>query len=554
MSSGQKTVVIGTSERAVSTDANRAQTFLAYGQAEVLRQLLNVGAGATDDLDAGVDAFTAYAQPALMATPRKRGIINGAAGVQPLPGVLGLAVSPGTLCALQVDATAPEDSAYKIVQDPGIDVTAGLAMTANSSGSPRVDVIECQVGYEVIETDNRDVFNPVTGQFAGTSLAKVTRGRVTLPVGTNIRVRQGTPGSGFPGTVQGWLPLAVALVPDGSTTNNNIVFWDVRPLVNDRVNGVGACSQNRPVPLLPGSEINALAPATTGGVIYANLNGRRIGGRLRSGNDGASSTLSADVETIDLTSALNAETGFSTVANQLWHLYFCCPFKLPRWARYTTGPIGRRPRSPRGIPLMSTVAPDRYGRPSSAINLPASWAAGAVQITEAVHVATGYANPSNTISGFVLGGDRARYADDFFTTTYPRRIAGSDSAGAGFAASAITLTPGTHFPADAKEILVSYFAVIETSSDSGAPSFIMGVMPPGVAPAGFGFAHVIYLQSPSLKATQSTRLEFEAWVPVASSYPANTQATIGLQVALSSGSGTFSFDAASVMQVQGYKL
>src|SRR5579859_1434896 len=75
---------------------------------------------------------------------------------------------------------------------------------------------------------------------------------------------------------------------------------------------------------------------------------------------------------VDLDESANQELGYAFPAG-LSFLYLLTPFNLPRWARYTDASAGTRtPRSPRGIPLVSTVAPQHWtGKPNATITFPA---------------------------------------------------------------------------------------------------------------------------------------------------------------------------------------
>src|ERR1700729_3903361 len=214
MASGDKEMVINSLARAVSTDQTRMQKFANADRAELFRFLLDISMG-SDDLDAN-GVLTQYTT---QNNPLNAEIIGNGLTVKPVVGALDLLVDPGLLYLLNPDA-APDDSNYKYVNDAGIGTTGLLAMTANSSGQTRIDVIECQnLVNATAETDNRDIFNPSTGAFNATTVSKAVKGYLTY------RVRAGTPGSGFPGTAAGWLPLAVASVPTATTTNDTICFW-----------------------------------------------------------------------------------------------------------------------------------------------------------------------------------------------------------------------------------------------------------------------------------------------------------------------------------------
>lgn len=346
-------MVINSFERAVSTDINRSQAFRLQDQNELLRYMVNVSA-LTDDLDAAASdtEFNTQGNPLLGE------IMNGLL-VQPQGGSLNLLVTPGVAFVIDPDTVpSADDSVYKMVHDAGVTTLGALAMTSNSSGSIRIDVIEVQRQDNTVETDNRDIFNPTTGLFSATTVTKGLQGQFTY------RVRAGTPGAGFPGTAQGWLPIAVASVPNGTTVNDTITFWDVRPLLNDRIHAPFNITRSINKILRQQGRFN---PSTKQlfGIFEGEVNGRRVGGRIRPG------TPQTDTPNyLDLSLAANLDPTSTFTGTKCWFLYYVTPFGLPRWARYTDGPTGRVPRSPRGIPVVSAVGPLQDGTPSGAITLP----------------------------------------------------------------------------------------------------------------------------------------------------------------------------------------
>lgn len=426
MSSGRREMQLNTQERALSTDVNRLQKFVAFDQGEFFRYLLSTQVN--DDLDAAA----VVTESAGLEAPMRAEVINGLT-VRPQSGSRDLLIDPGVLYALSPDGD-PDASNYKFVRDPGVPLLGALTMTANASGSIRIDIIECQVTNLVIEEDNRDFFDSVTGLFTASTVTKATEGRLVY------RVRMGTPGGGFPGAVAGWLPLAVALVADTSTTNDNIVFWDVRPTLNDRIYGSAPVTLARPRPWVNDQALNFATLTTGRGIVEAHLNGRRVGGRIRSGND-LGPTLTADSDLIDLTNAINLEAGFTQLTLTDSYVYLCTPFGLPRWARYTTGPANRKPRSPRGIPIRSMVPPDLNGRPSSPIPMPASWGSGVVAVTDAVCIVGGITKIVATTYGVIANAGDVRRIQGFKVLPV---LAGP--------LATWTLTPGVHYPAHAKSI------------------------------------------------------------------------------------------------------
>ncbi len=379
MSSGLKSMVINTAERAISTDINRLQSFQTKGLMEASRYLMDVlysnqgivGAdGASLNNADDVGAASMGLEQITTGTPLAGEIIGGLC-VVPQVGTLGLGITPGVLFCISPDvAQTSDDSVYKYVQDPGgLPLVTGLTMTANVGGTPRIDVIECQPQPNPHpETDNRDVFNPTTALFTASTVQK-SAGDTML-----YRVRLGTGGAGFPGVVSGWLPLAVALVPASTSTNDAMTFWDVRPLVSDRIFGVSNVDRDMPYPtLLTFSALGGVADTDmVGGIAEVQFGNARAGGRIQRGSPGVDYTQPY----CDFFDPSNQEAGLSLapVTTALIFYYLCFPFGLPRWARYTDYQDlrGRVPRNPRGIPMLSKVPPVHvYATNSAAIVFPA---------------------------------------------------------------------------------------------------------------------------------------------------------------------------------------
>lgn len=348
---GNKNLVINPQERAVSPDINRLQKFANKDYAELFRYMMDVTGN--DDIDAG----GVIAEPSTIESPLRAEIINGLL-VRPVGGTLDVTVDPGVAYVMAPDGE-PDSSNYKFVSDPGIPGAGTLAMTANASGSIRIDVIECRINpIDQIVTDTRDIFSTTNGLFTAATITKERSARL------EYRVRLGTPGLGFPPNVLGWLPLAVASVPNLTATNDTITFWDVRPLLEDREFTPYGMTRN----LDQVTRVHCdLKDPLLSGIVEATYKGRRIGGRLRKGTPGF-----VAAETIDITSLDNLDVGVYNIRSFVY-LYLLFPYGLPRWARYTEGPAGRVPRSPRGIPIISPIHPKGiYGIPQLAITPPAN--------------------------------------------------------------------------------------------------------------------------------------------------------------------------------------
>jgi len=429
MPSGGRRMVFNTQERVVSTDQNRQQAFIGKDRAELWRYLIDVSAG-TDDLDAAA-LDTEYST---QENPLRAEILNGVL-VQPQSGTLNLLVTPGAAFVLDPDASpSSDDSPYKFIRTAGVSTLGALALTGNASGFTRIDVVECQRVENTVETDNRDIFNPVTQLFTATTVTKGLQSEFTY------RVRAGTPNAGFPGTAQGWLPIAVISVPNGATSCDQCTFWDVRPLVSDRA--VAPFNVSRDLSR-KGASMGMVdftaGQAQLSGVFERVAGSRRLGGRMRPG-----STIT-DAQFVDLVNAANIANGQMPANNSYYYVWLLTPFSLPRWARYTDGPSGRVPRSPRGIPVVSNVAPDKNGNPIAAVALPSALGLGGTT-SSAAFVCCGRTDGSGTPRPMLVDGS-VQWASNNGDAPQINNSA--------FTATSFTwsLADNTHFPANARAIL-----------------------------------------------------------------------------------------------------
>lgn len=389
MPSGNKQMVINPRERAVSTDINRLQAFGGADFAEVLRYLL--GVALNDDVEANGVAL----EVTTTTSPLAGMVLDG---LMPSPVALSanMLVTPGVLCCIDPDAVPnPDDSVMKVVVDPGVQLAGALVLAANASGATRIDVVECSRIDVVLETDNRDQFNTSTGLFSPVTFNKVTASRLAY------RVRAGVGGGGFPGTALGWLPLAVALVPNGSVTWDTVTLYDVRPLSADLINAPFASSK-----VLPDMGKQLMRAERAGGsinltgIVETMLAGWRAGGTLGLG----------EVLVVDLLSAQVIESGFAPIANLPYYVYLVQPFGLPRWARYA-GSGTRVPRTPRGIIVTSVVPPaSMVGTPLVPIALPAILGLGGSS-SNAVCIAAGVTNNAGVARGFDVDGHITTFTD-----------------------------------------------------------------------------------------------------------------------------------------------
>jgi hypothetical protein len=455
MPSGGKELVIHQLERAVSTDHGRLQAFAARDRAEIFRWMLDVQQGADDvgPVDTQVTTLTSPLQ----------GDIIGGLLVRPQsgggPDPLSLLVDPGVAWVVNPDGDT-DASVYKLVSDPGLNTLPGaLLMTANSSGSTRIDVVECQYTLNTnAEIATRDVFNPATGAFASFSLSKATQ------AGFTYRVRLGTPGAGFPGTASGWLPLAVASVPTGTTTNSTITFWDVRPVVSDRP--VPPFANTRTFPTVTRADFQA---KTSGGTyplvglietngLYDGLNG--VGMACRLGGIIGPGGAAADLKASTILSG--------SVTNGLMYVYLACPFGLPRWVTYNSS-VGL-PEGNRGLLIFTTVPPQGSAldpEPSAPLTLPSGLGLGGTtsMATCVAAVAVSGGAPLNCVAA-----DGFAYPDS--TTGYS--LATGSLTGPNSSIAVFSMTPNGSasaggYPSNAKEIEIAISTSVQVVGAGAAP-------------------------------------------------------------------------------------
>lgn len=442
---GWRSMVINTQERAVSTDINRLQRFKEQDLAELFRHMFNTSVSSADD-QLGI-----VSEPTTLETPLRAEIVGNGFLVKPQAASLNLLVDGGVVFMLAPDAM-PDESNYKFIRDPGVLIAGTLTMTANAAGSTRIDMIECRINpTPSTVTDSRDIYNETTGLFNATSVTKEMSGRL------EYRVRAGTAGAGMPALAEGWLPLAVASVPNGSTSVDTMTFWDVRPLISDRANGPFM------LPMIPRihechlqlNQLDYVGAARLTGYVQAELNGRRLGGVMRRGSPGT------DADYVVLEDAANQMAGFTASASTTLnvYVYLATPGGLPRWARYTDGPSGRVPRAPCGIPVVTQIAPDVYGRPSSAITMPAGTGL-TLSTTSAVCILAGVTADSVIQDGMSDG--RMWFYRTSSAGENPLQVAGT----IGSTYENFVLTAGTHFPANAKKLRVTFrFRAFVTAGD-----------------------------------------------------------------------------------------
>lgn len=393
--SGNKQMVINTRERAVSSDINRLQSFGGWQAAEEARRLL-MSPMSDETADGGVETLETAITTPLTA------LFVGGGLVKPVPASTSLLIDP-SVCWVVYPDTIPniDDSPAKLVIDPGVTVAGTLVLTPGHATLFRVDVVECQPILQVIETSNRDIFNPATGLFGAAVVNKVQVLR------WSYRIRTGTAGAGMPANQLGWLPLMVAVVPALAATWDAVpILYDVRPLAADHVRQPFKVTRLQPknlrMEIITGYQYEAAAIGAgtqkfINGVAEWAYNGKIAGGALPNGG--------LDLSTNDFASA-----GFlaGLGANVQWSFYAAFPFSLPRWAKYTavSGVTQRVPMSFRGIPCASLTNPVNFTRiPTVAITLPTNTQLGGAGTTDAICLWTGYSGSAASLQQASADGE-----------------------------------------------------------------------------------------------------------------------------------------------------
>jgi hypothetical protein len=387
MSGGPNQLVINTRERAVSNDIMRAQAFADAALGGVLQYIFD--GTANEDDAAGVVGITES-----VGSPPSA-IIFGGCQARPEVGTTNLYVDPCVIGFTDVDSPVnPDDSYFKIITDPGVTNVGQLTLTPNTSGSVRIDVIEVsRLPNQVLATDNRDIFDPTTGLFTATTVTKVQADQLAY------RIRPGTPGAGFPGVVSGWLPIAVASVPNTATNWDACDVWDVRPLASDLARSPFNIKDSA-YPFVGRRSVQLVQPTTQSTFNpwnYAiNATGRAemvlgywlIGGNLAPGTSPLNINTTQVLEPTFYSDFSGGLAGFGGAFPQFnvdfVCLYLATFFGLPRWARYTPATSGsRKPMSPRGVPIFSCKWPGPTGAPSAAIGFPSAFGFGSATTTTA---------------------------------------------------------------------------------------------------------------------------------------------------------------------------
>lgn len=465
MSSGPTRIVYNTRERLISTDPNRGQAFAAQAQQEAWRAQFN-------DLQANWKLFPGLsAQVQVVGSPAYGEVYSG---LMVRPDVAGyLLIDPGLAMVIATNIPSNDDSPYVYVRDPGVQTPGVLAFTANATPATlRWDVVECQPVDTLLESSSRDIYNPATGLFVPAIVDKVRAARMVY------RIRLGTPGAGFPGSVEGWMPLAVAAVRDGATGFHQCDFYDVRPLVSDRVRPqpVGSTGNEGQ------SQIDEAHWQCAGGSFQGHaeseFGGYLAGGALRTSVPASSLALfgvttdqGGDHPLLTLANAANVGT-YAAPSSGSYYIAALFPKPadgqafIPRWARYSELPVaslGRRvPNGPRGILVVTSnvPGPNNQFAPTS---FPAAAQLGVNGI--GVAIAQGSTFSGTTLGNAVQVGRTFEHASNVTLSGVWSKIASTLAADL----AVWDLIAGVDFPAGARGLRVSFNMVV--SNATGISSF-----------------------------------------------------------------------------------
>jgi len=387
--SSNRSMVLNTRERLVSTDHNRLQQFLGTDLAEIARFALMTTTGEeTNSNGIGTPSSTT-------GTPLRAIIVNGFLVTPEVAGT-NLTISAGVAWAVFPDVVpSTDDSAAKLVIDDGL-LAGTLAFSANAGPGVRVDIVEMQPVLVTTETESRDIYNPATGLFAPVSVPKVKQLQAAF------RLRVGVQGAGYPGNALGWVPLCVVVTPAGAADWDACDFFDVRPLASD-LSRPGFRSNNflsdLDQQLMSAGKIDASTDARVRGRATGVYNGFRAGGNdAHRGGFNLSTGALADAEPTFIADI--------TVAIKVWYLYAAFPEGLPRWCRYSPASSGsRRPGGFRGIPTASVIPPSNAAGFVTAITPPAY--TGLIATTGGVCVFAGGADSTATPKVIAASSDGA---------------------------------------------------------------------------------------------------------------------------------------------------
>lgn len=373
MSSGNKSVLIATFERAEPSDILTLQRYEAQRSGEIARWLLASKLAGSFFDNPGM--HSAYESIADAAVPTDEVAHQCLSGLMVRPGTTFCAVDPGGAAFYQPlrAALTSDDTPWIFGFSPGLNDPTQLTFLANAGPGIRWDIIECQAaGDAVLSQASRQVFDPVLETFSPQNVDKVQSSAFTF------RIRRGVQGAGIPAIDANWMPLAAVHVRTDSTSFADTDLYDIRPLTTDRCEFSGRVPQAAPA---SGNTTRAvLYEAMFHPQTFAGVNGMLLNGYFRShfggywsggdirknvaasnaANFGNAAAAGGNVGAFNFEDPLVRSGAFALVADTVITLGAFFPRGYPRWVRYSQGSLpsdtgtrlrlgGRFPQGCRGI-------------------------------------------------------------------------------------------------------------------------------------------------------------------------------------------------------------
>lgn len=447
-------------EQTQSTDLNRAQAFADATLMEILRHLLFTESSVSPSGDLG--PVLAYRSYTTKLAPMLGEVLGGLV-LSPTANSLGCVISDGAVLAVDPDPLdTGDDSPFRF----GTGGATAFGVAPNSSGSTRIDVVEVAVVEDVTEVTSVSVYDEDTGLFTPELADKVAKGSLS------VRIREGIPGSGIPAGVEGYLPLYLITVPDGTLTqfeDTTVVFWDVRPLAQQRI-GYGIQNSRWTADSSTYLETANLYTSGAGPIMSGTarvvLNGRHIGGTVINPRTATSP---------DASGTDNNAGGYTPGANQLHYTYVGVPIMpgssghpaydqsgvvLPQCGGFLVGSSGLAPLM-RSLPIFAGTLPFVDG--TAYLNAP-TWT-GFSAVMKSVIVGWTATDVGSNVYPFSTAGK---------TSEHPApAITGTHSGGE----CTWTLSSTTHFPNNATELTLqvafNFKTTVASPGDVGYVRFLV---------------------------------------------------------------------------------
>lgn len=569
MSSGQKNVNINTLERAVTTDINDMQTFIASDRNQTFRREFQHPSFGQMTIESGGSSVDTD----LSVLPSgDNGTVHNCIG--------GLMVRPDNSGYLLVDAGSAAfyvpaftgatafDSPYIVVDSIGVTLATDLLFTPNAGAGPRCDWIECRPVLATTQ-QSRDIFDATTQTFTSNLVDKITVAEL------EFRVRTGVADEGFAALDQEWMPLACVVVQVGATGFNNCDVYDVRPLIEGRTNAYATDYVAVDDPGSPHEGFHLLecsvAPGNSkdhaSGWALGEFRGNSVGGQVwkntpsQLGNFGSEDDSDFECNDTDNQIVFASQAPVDTTGhlNVIVALY---PRGLRRWVRYSQnsispvpGQVAQNPisgRLPRGFNGILS-----FGRQSTSSQRGTVLFSGDVG-TLPPGFGTG---PHDTNMGWIVGWARGISGDYFVSTHAGKRVMMGSLALAlnpfqltigTLPASAVPLTGSISLSGLCPDMAVSkstapmQAAVVHLTTNITVTMTGQGVIeakgpyvkPPGGFNWATGGAHD-QLYNPTVAGTQAFTTNASVAAPSAALANAGGKASISIQVDLTATLDTF---------------